>query len=109
GELEGGDVVFGARDEVDSQEPLGEGSARLMKDRAGPGRGLPAARRAVEDPTCRRVAVLNPPAVRAHKPVRPTQLDERRMTLLLRAVAPIELNEAQPLLELDRISKGLWQ
>jgi hypothetical protein len=47
--------------------------------------------------------------VRAHKPVRPTQLDERRMTLLLRAVAPIELNEAQPLLELDRISKGLWQ
>jgi hypothetical protein len=32
-------------------------------------------------------------------------LDERSMTLLVRAIAAVELHEAEPLLKLDRIAR----
>src|SRR5262245_49592990 len=35
GELEGGDVVLGARNQVDGQEPFDERGARLVEDRTG--------------------------------------------------------------------------
>src|SRR5215831_4366313 len=94
GELEGGDVVLGARNEVDGQEPLDERGSRLVENCAGSRRGLHATARALEDLPCRRVAVLGYPAVRAHKAVGPTHLDERSLALLIRAIAAVELHEA---------------
>src|SRR5215468_10245667 len=102
---EGGDVVLRARDQVDRQKPLDERRARLVEDGPGPRRGLHATPGALEDPPRRRIAVLGLTAVGAYKAVRPTRLDECSMALLIGAILPVEVHEAQPLLELDRIAR----
>ena len=52
-----------------------------------------------------RIAVLAALAMRTHETVRPAHGNERSVALIVRAISPVELDQAQPLLELHRIAR----
>src|SRR6478735_9034866 len=68
GKLERGDVVLGAGEEMDREEPLDQRRARFVEHGAGACRSLHAAGRALENAPRRRIAVLTALAMRNTKP-----------------------------------------
>src|SRR5258705_13417863 len=87
------------------EEPLGQRRARFVEDRSGPGGCLRPARTALEQLPRLTKGVLAYTALPAEEAVRPAHSDQRRATLLFRAVEPLELDCAQTLLELHLVAR----
>lgn len=103
-ELQRGDPGFGLADQIEGQEPGGEWQFCGLHDRAGRECGLMAA---VATLIALEPAALDQPmhmAIAAGRvePIGPARLLQAPLTLLLDAVEPLELRQAETFLELDR-------
>ena len=106
-ELQRRDPSLGLADQIESQEPGCQRQLGGLHDRAGREGCLMAAGSALValEPAAVDQAVLLSSATRASEAIGPAGFLQSRLTLLLRAVQPLERQQRQPFLKLDAVAR----